>query len=849
MIRAGRTTHAMSEHCSLCQVVEAGPYCPRHGMVHRPFSIGGRYDVEELISTSAGVFVFGAQDRTAGRPVAVKVLRSQGAGSAPPGRSEVQQRFLRQAAALSKLTHEHLLGVVDFGWDEALGVTYLVMDRLSGETAAALVRRTGPLRWQQVVPLLVQICRALRAAHERGITDGGLTVQKVFVVHGADRQVVKLCDFGFTSGTPGASADPRDDVHGLGMIAYELLTGQPPPAGGRANGARREDAIGVNEQFPALAVPDMLDALLRACRSHNPMSRPGLEEIEATLLNPMLRPSREEIEVSLLPVEGGREVQDGATLPAVTRTDMVAVPEMIGSYRVVRVLGAGGTGRVYLGQHPVIGTKVAIKVLFPEIARSTETVERFIQEAQASSQIGSPHIPRYFDFGTTADGLPYAMMEYFDGETLGARLARVGTMSVAETTQILEQVANALLMAHEAGLIHRDLKPENILLVKPDPKATRPGSERAASTTSGPVKSAIDVKVLDFGIAKMVGKRSATRTQTGYFLGTPFYCAPEQVFGHEVDARTDVYSLGATAFEMLTGSPPFVGEVPEILSSKATAEPPDLVAAGVPAAVAHTIRRMLAREPARRAPSMAWVLEEMATWSRPDGAGAAGPEPVEVGSGTPRIEREPPAVDPDDTTLFARADSAGVDETSGDAAATNEELEPDALLDEPPRRSRWVITGGVLTAVATVALAGVLWLRYTTPVAPPPHEAPEPPAGGAAAQIVAPPPVAPVPPAQGSDTPAGLAGSAALAGETSGSNAPAAVPGAEATAHLEGSAHPPGASPNDAGTPAGTAVAHPPGKKPPGKKPPGKKPPPGEKPPPGDPNGVLIVDPFAPRGK
>ena len=842
MIEAGRTAHAMSELCSLCHVVEEGPYCPRHGRVHRPFSIGGRYEVEELTSTSAGAFVFGAQDRTAGRPVAVKVLRSQGSGSPPAGGSEVQQRFLRQAAALSKLTHEHLLGVVDFGWDEALGVTYLVMDRVSGETAAALVRRTGPLRWQQVVPLLVQICRALRAAHGRGISDGSLTAQKVLVVHSADRQVVKLCDFGFTSGaaTPGASSDPRDDVYGLGMIGYELLTGQPPSAGSRTNGSRREDAIGVNEQFPALALPDMLDALIRACRSRNPKSRPDLEEIEAILLNPMLRPSREQTEVSLLPVEGGQggqDVQEGATLPAVTQTDQVAVPEMIGSYRVVRVLGSGGTGRVYLGQHPVIGSKVAIKVLFPEIARSTETVERFVQEAQASSQIGSPHIPRYFDFGTTTDGLPYAMMEYFDGETLGARLTRVGTLSVAETTQILEQVASALLMAHEAGLIHRDLKPENILLVKPDPKASRSGTERAASTGSGLVKSAIDVKVLDFGIAKMVGKRSATRTQTGYFLGTPYYCAPEQVFGHEVDARTDVYSLGATAFEMLTGSPPFVGEVPEILSSKATAEPPDLVAAGVPAAVAHTIRRMLAREPARRAPSMAWVLEEMAGWSQPDRPGAAAPEPVEVGSGTPRIERDPPAADPDDTTVFARADTGG-DESNGDAAATNEEMASDALPDEPPRRSRWVITGGVLTAVATVALAGVLWLRSTTPEPPPPHGVPEPPAGSAAAQIVAPPPSAPpVPPAPGSDTPAGGG---------SGSNVPAAVPGEDATAHAEGSAHPAGASPNDgsAGKPAGTAVA-----RPPGKKPPGKKPPPGEKPPPGDPNGVLIVDPFAPRGK
>src|SRR6185503_2671396 len=296
---------------------------------------------------------------------------------------------------------------------------------------------------------------------------------------------------------------------------------------------------------------------LVACRVDDPMLRPNLDEVEATL-------------GTLAP---GATARGSDTRPA---KPLEQLPAMIGSYDVIGSLGTGGTGRVYLGQHPLIGSRVAIKVLLPEIARSPETVDRFIQEARASSQIASPHIPRYFDFGTTADGLPYAIMEYFDGETLGVRLGRVGTMSIADTAQVVEQIASALLMAHEAGLIHRDLKPDNILLVHPDSKISKSQPLRAAGSGVDLGRTTLDVKVLDFGIAKVVGNRSPNRTLTGSFLGTPYYCAPEQVFGHDVDARTDVYSLGATAFEMLTGAPPFVGAVPVILSSKATEEPPDL---------------------------------------------------------------------------------------------------------------------------------------------------------------------------------------------------------------------------------------------------------------------------------
>ncbi|HEX7837911.1 MAG TPA: protein kinase, partial [Kofleriaceae bacterium] len=568
-----------------------------------------------------------------------------------------------------------------------------------GEPAEAMLRERGPLLWQQAVPLVMQIVRAVAAAHDHGLVAGGLTASAVFVVNRAGRQVARLCGFGLAST---ASTDPRDDIYGIGVIAHELLTGRPPPEGNRASDALSDDPLGINERAPALGVPARLDELIRACRLQNPMLRPSLGEIEATLRS----------------LDAAPGMTDPAAAPAVT-TDPLAVPAMIGSYRVVAQLGAGGTGRVYLGEHPMIGSKVAIKVLLPEIARNLETVERFILEARASSQIGSPYLPRYFDFGTTPAGLPYAILEYFEGETLGERLTRVGTMSVTETAQILEQVASALVMAHDAGLIHRDLKPDNIFLVRPDPKAGRQ-THLPKATGPGLPGSAFEVKVLDFGIAKMLGNRSATRTLTGAFLGTPFYCAPEQVFGHDVDARTDVYSLGATAFQMLTGAPPFVGEVPMILSSKATEDPPDPRDAGVPDAVAHTIHRMLARVPAERAPSMAWVLEEVARWPRSGELDAVSPARRELGPTTATLEAHAHTVpvprldpgDPNDPGRLARAETE-LPETDGagdPAPASHAMFAPRPR--RPPRRAALLLPGGVLAAVA-VAGAIVVWSRST----------------------------------------------------------------------------------------------------------------------------------------
>lgn len=650
---------ALPRPCPTCGEVSGGVFCPSDGTpLEGAFSLGGdRYVVEELIGNGAMAIVFGGRHRTLSRPVAVKILRPEVAENA-----DHQQRFLREARSASQLNHENIVGVLDFGWDDDLGVTYMVMERMFGQTLASEIGTSGRMGWREAMPLLIQICRGLGAAHGLGIVHRDLTSRNVILVVAAGRRIAKLCDFGLSRqaaggdrvthngawvGTPAYMAPEQleasptafasADIYSIGVLAHELLTGHFPV--GAVDGeisAVEMVAAKLAEvprrialRFPELGVPDELDSLILRCLEIDPEKRPTAAELERALVRIEARSTTAGAPLSSL---SSLAPQSAATPPFGTpgtfpSLDDSGTPAMIGSYRVVRSLGAGGTGRVYLGEHPVIGSKVAIKVLLPEIAGSRETVERFIQEARTSSQIESPHIPRYYDFGRTAGGLPYAVMEYFEGETLAERIEKHGALSVAESADILGQVAGALTLAHEAGLVHRDLKPENIFLVAADPKAVRgsgehvlPGASGVAglATGEGPATT-FNVKVLDFGIAKTFGKESGTRTQQGFFLGTPFYCAPEQVFGAEVDPRADVYGLGATAFEMLTGLPPFLGEISEVLEAKTSREAPLVHNPRVQFSelVASTVARMLARDPAARAPSMTWVKDQVARWTRP----------------------------------------------------------------------------------------------------------------------------------------------------------------------------------------------------------------------------------------
>ncbi len=226
-----------------------------------------------------------------------------------------------------------------------------------------------------------------------------------------------------------------------------------------------------------------------------------------------------------------------------------------GRYRVAQKLGQGGMGAVYQVEHLAMGKQAAMKVLHPALTRDPEIGQRFRREAEAVSRLSSPNTVQVFDFGETA-GVMYLVMELIRGEDLGSIVRRDGPMPFARARTILAQVCDALSEAHELGIIHRDLKPENLIVGR-----TRDGGDL--------------VKVLDFGLAKLRDVEEQSQvTARGSLLGTPYYMSPEQIRGEDLDGRSDLYSLGAVMYRLLTGQPPFSGPTPVAVLTQHLTEKP-----------------------------------------------------------------------------------------------------------------------------------------------------------------------------------------------------------------------------------------------------------------------------------
>src|SRR5881296_514065 len=242
-----------------------------------------------------------------------------------------------------------------------------------------------------------------------------------------------------------------------------------------------------------------------------------------------------------------------------------------GQYQIEALLGKGGMGAVYRARHILLGDRVAIKVLPPEMRSNTEWLRRFQREGQAARRFRHPNAVTVYDLRTSADGTIYLVMEYVEGITLDAELKKHGRFSAAEALTVLDPVMSVLNAAHAMGVVHRDLKPENIMIGK-------------ASTGGEPV-----VKLLDLGIAKLREVAGAEKTGNtnltiaGQMLGTPYYMSPEQ-WGElprdgnsEIDGRTDIYSLGLVAYEMISGKRPYSGvTLHELRREHLSVSPPSL---------------------------------------------------------------------------------------------------------------------------------------------------------------------------------------------------------------------------------------------------------------------------------
>src|SRR5215475_8299070 len=274
-----------------------------------------------------------------------------------------------------------------------------------------------------------------------------------------------------------------------------------------------------------------------------------------------------------------------------------------GRYRIVRTLGAGSMGTVYLALHALIKRQVAIKILRPDLG-DPAALDAFMAEARAAGTLGHPNIVACTDLGFTTDGAPYFVLEYLEGAVLTDEIYRLGGLPIRRALRIAEQIASALRVAHEAGIVHRALTSDNVFLVDKN-------------------QTLDEVKVLDFGAARCFAAPESTRR--GAPLGTPEFMAPEQLTNPDaVDQRADVYALGVILYEMLTARRPISDDDRRSLLRRVVSEPPPpLLRPDAPPGLEDMIvSRMLAKDPAQRQASMKEVqsaLDAFAAAARPSG--------------------------------------------------------------------------------------------------------------------------------------------------------------------------------------------------------------------------------------
>ncbi|MDC3960529.1 serine/threonine-protein kinase [Polyangium jinanense] len=273
--------------------------------------------------------------------------------------------------------------------------------------------------------------------------------------------------------------------------------------------------------------------------------------------------------------------QDGAAL---SLHDELVGTTLRDTFRLVRVLGEGGMGRVYEAQHTRIASKrFAIKMLHPEYARQPDVLARFIREAEATATIKSLHVLEVYDVDRTPDGRAYIVGELLQGRELAEHLERSGKMALGPAVRIVRQICKALHAAHAKGIVHRDMKPENVFLTGDLEKPT--------------------AKILDFGISKVDSGTGPALTKTGMIMGTPSYMSPEQAKGQKIDHRTDIYAVGAILYAVLTGRRPFDGDEPTSILMRVLSEDPPrprTLEPSIPDNVEMIIQRAMAKEPQDR---------------------------------------------------------------------------------------------------------------------------------------------------------------------------------------------------------------------------------------------------------
>jgi serine/threonine protein kinase len=529
------------------------------------------------------------------RPCVVKLIRHEHRDDA-----SFLARFLDEARIQAQMQHPGVAQVLEAAIDPD-GRPYVVVEYVAGRDLAEIRQRANQLKlaigWSDAVAIAASISEALAHVHEQTDPEGrplevvhrDLSPQNIMVSYVGD---TKLIDFGTARGEnrrcqtvngivfakPGyvapevAANNPGGapaDLYALGIVLWELIAGRRFLQG---DTQEHLAAVAKGERTPPalalwLAVPRELDTIigrLTATRIEDRFGSareatehlvkllqqaPGLANGERSVRSRVAH-----LMLRLYPAEPARSRAEFAQLIAVVRKSGGIRPDWSGSprpavveardtlfpgtrYRVLREIASGPMGVVLEAQHVDLGRKVALKVLDRQRCPSAEAEARFRHEARVVAQLRHDNLVQVHDFGIASDGRPYYAMEYLEGETLAQLQVRRGRLPWSEVVELGVQACQALEAAHALGIVHRDIKPQNLFL-----------------TTGG------TLKLLDFGITQTDAEPERANTESLSLIGTPEYMAPEQIGRAAVDARADVYGLGAVLYELLTGCLPHTGE-------------------------------------------------------------------------------------------------------------------------------------------------------------------------------------------------------------------------------------------------------------------------------------------------
>ena len=486
---------------------------------------------------------------------------------------------------------------------------FVVLPVAAGSTLRSQFETCLPVTANRALLIVSQIASALAAAHRIGLAHGDIRPEHVCLTEVASGK--PSCQICFATTPPPSRDDFAEDVRQLGELWF-WLTGSEVPA----EQAALRDAMHAAKPLDRPKIDDLLAQLQDwldssaavgegALVTPVPTDLPGGGTSILSAAEVAQSIERERLEVSRIShTSDGRTLQRSPKTRAGQRQASAGVDPLqdrsqLGRFKLVKKLGEGGMGAVWKAEDPVDGRAVAIKVLRSELAKNETALRRFHREARMLAEVESPYIANLLEVNED-DGLQFIVMEFVDGEDVLKYLKAHGRLSERDGVAMVADVARALREAHERGVVHRDLKPENMLLVS-----------NADDPTAIP-----RVKLTDFGLAReVIESESQQVTSAGSLLGTPHYMAPEQCSGTAaVDARADVYSLGATLFHLLAGRPPFEANTVIGIIAKQINELAPSIRSLVPElseAVEQIVAKCMAKKPEARFQHAGELLDEL----------------------------------------------------------------------------------------------------------------------------------------------------------------------------------------------------------------------------------------------